>query len=218
MTAALHIEGLRVSHRGAVVAALDARVEPGEVLTVMGPSGSGKSTLLGAILGSAAPDFSVTGRILLGARDVSDLAPHRRRIGLLFQDHILFPHLSVAENLAFALPPDWRGRAVREAQVQAALEQAGLPGFGPRDPDTLSGGERARVALMRALLANPCALLLDEPFSRLDSALRDQIRGFVLTTLRARSIPAILVTHDVEDARAAAGRIVNAQGESLPPA
>ena len=121
----------------------------------------------------------------------------RRGIGLLFQDDLLFAHLTVAENLLFAVPPGPRDQ--RLAAVEQALAEAGLTGLGARDPATLSGGQRARVALMRALLARPRALLMDEPFSRLDAALRAQFRPFVFEHLRQRRIPALLVTHDVAD-------------------
>jgi putative thiamine transport system ATP-binding protein len=132
----------------------------------------------------------------------------------MFQDDVLFPHLSVGGNLAFAIPPQIK-RAERRARIEAALAAADLAGFGHRDPATLSGGQRARVALMRMLLAQPCALLLDEPFSRLDADLRAQIRGFVLDKLRAEGLPALLVTHDAEDARAAGGRVVSPLGQPL---
>lgn len=216
-TGALELDRLRIAKAGKVLVSLNWTIRPGEVLTIMGPSGSGKSTTLAAVLGTLPPSFEMTGRILLNGRGLDMLPPHLRRVGLLFQDDVLFPHLSVAENLAFALPPELRGRAQRKAAVEEALAQAGLPGFGSRDPGTLSGGQRARVALMRALLAQPDALLLDEPFSRLDAQLRGQIRDFVLETIRTRSIPAILVTHDAEDARAAAGAVLSPRGEVLTP-
>ena len=140
------------------------------------------------------------------------LPTHARRIGLMFQDDLLFPHLSVGGNLAFALPPRVNDRA---RVVAAALEEAGLSGFDHRDPATLSGGQRARVALLRTLLAEPKALLLDEPFSRLDAGLRGQIRSFVFDQARARGLPVILVTHDIEDARAAGGRVLTPLGQAV---
>lgn len=192
---------------------LHERVAPGEVLSVMGPSGSGKSTLLSVLIGQPDPGFVVTGRVLLDGQDLSGLGPKARRIGLLFQDDLLFPHLSVGENLAFALPASVKGRAAREARIAAALEAAELGGFAGRDPATLSGGQRARVALMRCLLSAPRALLLDEPFSRLDADLRRQMRAFVFGQVRAEGIPAILVTHDLEDAEAAGGKVISPMGE-----
>lgn len=215
MTGNLTLDGLRISNAGQTIAALDLRIEPGEVVTIMGPSGSGKSTALAAILGTLAPVFTVQGRILLNGRDITTLPPHLRKIGLLFQDDVLFPHLSVGGNLAFAIPPDIRNRAERRNIIETALDDAELSGFADRDPATLSGGQRARVALMRTLLARPCALLLDEPFSRLDAALRTQIRSFVLDRIRAERLPTLLVTHDREDAQAAAGRVITPLGGPL---
>jgi putative thiamine transport system ATP-binding protein len=211
MSAGLRLEGLSVSLGDRVLVRLSAVVAPGEVLTIMGPSGSGKSTLLGAITGTLGPEFRVAGRILLDGRDVTALPARDRRIGLMFQDALLFPHLSVAGNLGFALPARTPNRAAR---IEAALAEAGLAGYGPRDPATLSGGERARVALMRTLLAEPRALLLDEPFSRLDADRRDRIRRFVLETARAHGLAVVLVTHEAEDAAAAGGPVLSPLGEA----
>lgn len=212
----LVLDRLEVRAGDRLIVALDAVVNPGEVLTIMGPSGSGKSTALAAIIGTLGRDFSLSGRLVLDGRDVTALPTRARGIGLLFQDDVLFPHLSVGGNLAFALPASLRGRQARRAAIEAALAKAGLAGFANRDPGTLSGGERARVALMRTLLAEPRALLLDEPFSRLDAGLRDRIRAFVLDLIRAEGIPAILVTHQPDDARAAGGRIIDPQGRPVP--
>lgn len=182
-------------------------IAPGAVLTVMGPSGVGKSTLLAFITGTLAPDFRATGAVWLDGRDITQMAPHQRRVGILFQDDLLFPHLSVGANLAFGLPPGG-SRAMRETKINAALSEVGLDGFAGRDPATLSGGQKARVALMRMLLSEPCALLLDEPFSRLDAALRAQVREMVFDRARARALPVLLVTHDADDAAAAGGAII----------
>lgn len=214
MTAGLVLEALRVTQGDRLLVDLSARVAPGEVLTIMGPSGTGKSTLLGAITGTLAPEFRTSGRVRLNGREVTTLPTRDRRIGILFQDALLFPHLTVAGNLGFALPARIPDRAAR---IEMALAEAGLAGFGRRDPSTLSGGERARVALMRTLLAEPQALLLDEPFSRLDAALREQIRGFVLDTARQHGLPVILVTHDAEDARAAGGGVLSPVGAAIRP-
>ncbi|TCP63133.1 putative thiamine transport system ATP-binding protein [Rhodovulum bhavnagarense] len=205
MSAALRLEDLRITRGGRPLLEVEATVRPGEVLSVMGPSGIGKSTLLAAIMGTLPAGFAMTGRIWLDGREITGLPPEARGVGILFQDSLLFPHLSVAGNLAFALPRHVRGRAERQARVQRALEEIGLSGFGTRDPATLSGGQKARVALMRMLLAEPRALLLDEPFSRLDAQLRGQIRQMVLGRARAGGLPVILVTHDAEDAQAAGG-------------
>ena len=163
---------LRLGER-VLVDRLDVEVAPGECVTLMGPSGCGKSTLLAYVAGSLDPAFDASGRILIGGEDVTPLPPERRRIGIQFQDDLLFPHLTVGGNLAFALAQRVSGRRERRARVDAALAEADLAGFADRDPSTLSGGQRARVALMRALVSEPRALLLDEPFGRLDAQLRD---------------------------------------------
>lgn len=196
---------LRFRDRPALFAPLTLRIAPGEVGTVMGPSGVGKSTLLDAIAGHLAHGFTLTGDVRLNGQSVLRLPPERRRIGLVFQDAVLFPHLSVGDNLAFGLTPDIRGRAARANAVEQALILAGLAGLAPRDPATLSGGQRARVALMRALLAEPMALLMDEPFSKLDANLRSEMRSFAFAHIRERDIPALVVTHDPADAEVANG-------------
>ncbi|MCC1480408.1 ATP-binding cassette domain-containing protein [Roseibaca sp. Y0-43] len=203
----LRLDDLRILRDGAPMVSLDLTVAAGEVLTIMGPSGCGKSTLLAAIVGALPPAFTLSGRIWLDGRDVTHLPTHRRQMGLLFQDDILFPHLSVAGNLGFGLSRDTPDRAAR---IEDALGKAGLGGMGTRDPATLSGGQRARVALMRTLLSAPRALLLDEPFSKLDAALRDQMRAF--TFEQAKGLPTILVTHDQDDAKAAQGPILTVTG------
>ncbi|MBP6405825.1 MAG: ATP-binding cassette domain-containing protein [Proteobacteria bacterium] len=172
-------------------------VPPGAVHTVMGDSGSGKSSLLAAVCGTLAPVFRFEGKVTLHGRRIDTLPTEARRVGILFQDDLLFAHMTVRENLLFAVPPGPRGE--REAAVAQALADLELPGFAHADPATLSGGQRARVSLMRALLAQPQALLLDEPFSRLDAALRQRMRDFVFATVRARGIPVLLVTHDEAD-------------------
>lgn len=177
---------------------VDFSVAPGEVLTLMGPSGSGKSTLFAWMIGALAGDFRAEGELWLNGRRCDTLPTERRRIGILFQDPLLFDHFSVGQNLQLALPESVRGEA-RKAAVEQALSRAGLHGFAARDPATLSGGQRARVSLLRALLARPEALLLDEPFSRLDAALRAAFRRWVFEELARQAIPAILVTHDRED-------------------
>lgn len=199
---------IRTAAGAALFEPLTLAVRPGEVVTVMGPSGVGKSTLLDAIGGHLAPGFRLSGSVRLGGRELSALPAEARQIGVMFQDALLFPHLSVGDNLAFGLPPRLRGRAARRAAVEAALGQAGLGGLFARDPATLSGGQRARAALMRTLLAEPEALLLDEPFSKLDTGLRDEIRGFTFSHASARAIPTLMVTHDPADAAAAGGAIV----------
>lgn len=207
MAKGLTLERLCIERGGQRLVELDAHIAPGEVLTLMGPSGIGKSTVLAAVIGTLDPAFRLMGGIRLDGRDIIPLPPEARHIGILFQDELLFPHLSVDGNLGFGLAPGGTGRE-RRARIEAALAEIGLAGYGARDPATLSGGERARVALMRMLLSEPRALLLDEPFSRLDAGLRGQIRRLVFDQARARGLPVLLVTHDAEDARAAGGRVV----------
>lgn len=204
--AGLRLDALTILRGQTRLLRIDTLIRPGEVLTVMGPSGSGKSTLLAAITGTLAPAFTMTGRIRLDGADITALPPEARRIGILFQDELLFPHMSVGANLAFGLRPGLRGRAARRARIEAALEAIGLAGFADRDPATLSGGQRARVALMRMLLSEPRALLLDEAFSKLDTVLRGQIRDLVFQTARERGLPVLQVTHDAADATAAGPR------------
>ena len=184
---------------------LSLSVPAGEVVTVMGPSGSGKSSLLAYVSGTLPAGLYGEGRVEVGGRDVTGLPAHRRRIGILFQDDLLFPHMSVGDNLAFGLAAAVRGRTARRAAVALALGEAELPGTQARDPATLSGGQRARVALMRVLLSAPEVLLLDEPFGRLDAALRGRFREMVFAAARARGLPVLLVTHQREDA---AGEVV----------
>lgn len=203
----LTLQDLAVTLDGKAMLRLSAHVPPGEVLSVMGPSGAGKSTLLAAVMGTLAPPFAVTGRVLLDGRDLTHLPPEARGIGILFQDPLLFAHLSVGANLAFGLPRTVRGRDRAQA-VDAALQEVGLEGFAPRDPATLSGGQRVRVALMRTLLAAPGALLLDEPFSSLDADRRAQIRALVFDRARAAGLPVLMVTHDPQDAGAAGGPVL----------
>ena len=172
-------------------------IPAGGIVTLMGPSGVGKSSLLSFIAGDLEAPFSATGSITLDGRPLDDLSPESRRIGRLFQDDLLFPHLTVGENLLFGMP---RGpKSAREAAMRAALSGAGLDGFAGRAPHTLSGGQRSRVALMRALLAQPGAMLLDEPFNKLDRDLRSAMRQFVFDHLRDRGIPCLMVTHDRDD-------------------
>lgn len=176
---------------------LSARVAGGEVLAVMGESGSGKSSLLALLCGTLPPTFMASGTVRLQGRDITALPTAQRRVGMLFQDDLLFPHMTVIENLLFALPPGRRAQRVEEAE--AALASADLAGHGERRPASLSGGQRARVSVLRALLAQPEALLLDEPFSRLDAALRQRFRAFVFERIGRQGIPAVLVTHDIQD-------------------
>ena len=176
---------------------LQLDIPRGAIHTLMGPSGSGKSSVLAAVCGTLGPALSFEGSVTLDGHRIDHLPTRERRVGLLFQDDLLFAHMTVRENLLFAVPAGVR--APREAAVVQALADLELPGFADADPATLSSGQRARVALMRALLAQPQALLLDEPFSKLDAALRGRIREFVFAVVRTRQVPVLLVTHDIAD-------------------
>lgn len=186
---------------------LSIDVKGGGVTTLMGPSGCGKSTLLAFICGTIDREFRTKGQVVLDGIDVTGLPPEERGIGILFQDDLLFPHLSVAENLTFGMPKSL-SRTERDRRLLSALTDADLEGFGDRDPGTLSGGQRARIAVMRTLLAQPHALLLDEPFAKLDMGLRDRFRVFVFDHARKAAIPTLMVTHDETDAIAAGGPIL----------
>ena len=203
----LELREVVIAKAGVPMLKLSQKVRAGDILTIMGPSGAGKSTLLSFVTGTLAADFTATGSVWLDGRDISNLVPNMRRVGILFQDDLLFPHLTVGQNLAFGLRPGG-SREDRKVRIDSALAEVGLDGYAGRDPATLSGGQKARVALMRMLLSEPCALLLDEPFSRLDSDLRAQIRDLVFSHAKARGLPVLMVTHDKEDAEAAGGQIV----------
>lgn len=186
-------------------------IAPGEVVTLLGPSGSGKSSLLALIGGDLDPAFTAAGCVNLNGANLAGVPLHQRRIGRLFQDDLLFPHMTVAENLLFAMP---RATPHRVDAMRASLASVGLADVEKAAPHQLSGGQRARVALVRALLASPRALLLDEPFSRLDAALRTAIRQLTFSHVAASAIPALLVTHDRADAPQG-GRVlhITADGE-----
>lgn len=207
MNKGLTLRDVRISRNGSPLIEVDCHVKPGDVLTVMGPSGVGKSTLLAFITGTLAPVFIGSGQIDLDGTDITLLAAHKRQVGILFQDDLLFPHMSVGANLGFGMPAGGT-RADRLVAINAALDDVDLSGYADRDPATLSGGQKARVALVRMLLSQPRALLLDEPFSRLDADLRAQVRDLVFKVARDRQLPVLMVTHDAEDAKAAGGTII----------
>jgi iron(III) transport system ATP-binding protein len=189
---------------GAVAAVDDARltVERGELLAVLGPSGCGKTTMLRLIAGFDVPD---AGSVRIDGRAVSGTAwvpPERRQVGMVFQDYALFPHLAVAANVGYGLARNRRGERVTEV-----LALVGLSGFGERYPHELSGGQQQRVALARALAPRPSVVLLDEPWSNIDSLLRASMRDELAAILRAAGVSVLLVTHDREEAFSIADRI-----------
>jgi iron(III) transport system ATP-binding protein len=198
-----------VSRRYGDVLALDGvsiDISPSEVLCLLGPSGCGKSTLLRVAAGIERPS---SGRILLDGQEVAGpdnfVPPEKRGIGLMFQDFALFPHLSLLDNVAFGLKSLTRSEAKREAR--AALERVGLAHYASEYPHILSGGEQQRVALARAIAPRPSVLLMDEPFSGLDSRLREQMREETLAILHETRATAIVVTHDAEEAMRMGDRV-----------
>ena len=178
-------------------------VERGEVVALLGPSGCGKTTLLRLIAGFETPD---AGRVTVAGEQVAGagcwVAPERRRVGMVFQDYALFPHLTVTQNVAFGLP-----RKERSARVPMLLALVDLCGLGGRYPHELSGGQQQRVALARALAPAPEAILLDEPWSNVDPHLRSELRDEVAAILRPLGVTVVLVTHDREEAFSLADRI-----------
>ncbi len=181
------------------------QVEQGETVCLLGPSGSGKSTILRIVAGLETPD---SGRILWENQDLTGAPAYRRRFGLMFQDYALFPHRSVAENIAFGLRMQNLPRGEVGRQVSRALERVNLAGFGGRRVTDLSGGEQQRVALARALAPNPRLLMLDEPLAALDRTLREALSEELRRILHQAGIPAIYVTHDQEEAFAIGDRLI----------
>ena len=191
-------------HGAGGVAGLDLEVQKGEIVALLGPSGCGKTTTLRLIAGFESPD---TGTITIDGRLVAGpgifVPPEKRKVGMVFQDYALFPHLTVAQNVAFGLPKGPRS----DARVRNVLSMVGLLLLHSRYPHQLSGGEQQRVALARALAPEPAILLLDEPFSNLDAKLRQQLREEVKEILEASGVTALFVTHDQEEAFYMAPRV-----------
>ncbi|SDL78679.1 ABC transporter ATP-binding protein [Tessaracoccus oleiagri] len=186
-------------------------LEPGHVLALLGASGSGKSSLLRAIVGF---EPIASGRVCWDGQDLSTVKVHKRRFGLVFQDGQLFPTMTVAKNIAYGLGA--LDRLTRRRRVQELLELVGLPGYGDRKPDQLSGGEAQRVALARALAPNPRAIFLDEPLSALDTGLRRRLADDLSRILRETGTTAVYVSHDQEEAFAVADSVaVMADGRIL---
>lgn len=205
---ALHLNNVKITLDNKLLLSVNETVHAGQVLTLMGPSGSGKSSLLAYIAGFLDPVFMASGDINLNETCLNALAPELRKVGLLFQDAMLFPHMSVGQNLLFAVDANVKSKVERKTLVEQALEIANLSNYFNADPATLSGGQKSRIALMRVLLSNPQALLLDEPFSKLDTNLKGQIREFVFTEAKRRMLPILMVSHDEEDAKAAGGKVI----------
>ncbi|WP_318511370.1 ATP-binding cassette domain-containing protein [Photobacterium leiognathi] len=181
-----------------LLASFNLHIAKGEIVTLMGPSGCGKSTLLNYLAGHLNPEFTAKGTLTLNNQAITEVPAHLRNIGVLFQDDLLFPHLTVWENLAFALPNNIKGNE-RKHQALTALAQLELAELANAYPHQISGGQRARISLTRLLMAKPQLILLDEPFSKLDSALRQQFRDWVFQQIQQASIPTLMVTHDKQD-------------------
>ena len=187
-----------VLQQGTFRLSVDVAIPEGKAVALIGASGAGKSTLLAAIAGFLAP---VSGRLLWNGADIAQAPPGARPVSMLFQDNNLFPHLSAAQNVGLGLRPDLRLTAQELDQVDAALADVGLEGFGERKPKALSGGQQSRVALARVLVADRPVVLLDEPFSALGPALKDEMLDLVKAKLVAAGKTVIMVTHDPADAR-----------------
>lgn len=183
----------------------DWSVAPGERVAVIGPSGAGKSSLLMAIAGFFAP---IAGRILWRGQDLARFSPAERPISLLFQDQNLFPHLTLAQNLALGLTSGRRSSPGDAARIDMALDRTGLSGMGGRKPAQLSGGQQGRAALARALLRQRSLLLLDEPFAALGPALKAEMLALVDEVAEAQGATVLMVTHDPADAKRLGGKTV----------
>jgi spermidine/putrescine ABC transporter ATP-binding subunit len=196
-----------ISKRYGAVRALDdlsLRVLPGEFFTLLGPSGCGKTTALRAIAGFAVPE---AGEVLIKGSPVTGVPPHRRRVGMVFQHYALFPHRTVAQNVAFGLRMQRLGRGEIGRRVAEVLALVQLPGYGERFPRQCSGGEQQRVALARAIVTRPAVLLLDEPLGALDKKLRERMQVELKRLQREIGITTIYVTHDQEEALTMSDRI-----------
>ncbi len=192
-----------------VVQNFNLTIEKGEFVSLLGPSGCGKTTVLRMVAGFETPS---TGRIVIGGKDVVNLRPNQRNIGMVFQAYALFPNLTVADNIGFGLKVAGRPRAERTARVAEMLKLIGLPDLGDRFPFQLSGGQQQRVALARALAPSPQVLLLDEPLSALDAKVRVSLRNEIRAIQKKLGITTIFVTHDQEEALSMSDRVVVMHG------
>ncbi len=193
---------------------LSLRVQPGQTVALLGPSGSGKSTLLKIVAGLEPLD---RGAVLLDGQDITGLPPEQRHFALMFQDFALFPHLNVQDNVAFGLVEQRVPKAAARAQARAMLERFGMETFAGSKVWQLSGGEQQRVALARALITRPRVLLLDEPFSALDAALRVQLREEFRRHIDASQMAVLWVTHDEAEARAMGAVGLRMEAGALQP-
>ena len=203
--ARVRIEDVRVAF-GAVIAVdgVSLELEPGEVLSLLGPSGCGKTTLLKSICGLQRPD---RGRILFDEVDIVPIAPHRRRVGMVFQNYALFPHLRVRENVRFGLRMHAVPAVDHAQRIDRALQLLRIENLAESYPDQLSGGQQQRVALARTLVVEPSVLLLDEPLAALDRVLRDSMRSEIRQLVKTLGITTLIVTHDQEEALSIADRV-----------
>ena len=177
---------------------LNIKVNNGKILTIFGSSGIGKSSLINIIAGVSENNLLFTGEIILNNKKITNILPEKRKIGLLLQDGVLFPHLNVEQNLIFGIKKNLTNKE-KYLLINEHLINANMEGFENRYPNTLSGGQKARIACLRAILSEPDALLLDEPFLSIDPKQRDSFRLFVVNQIREKKIPCILVTHDESD-------------------
>lgn len=182
------------------------KAEDKKILGILGPSGSGKSTILKIIAGLLTPD---SGSVWLNERNITNMPTHKRRIGFVFQDNQLFGHMNVEDNISYPLKMNKFPRSAQRDRVNEMLELVGLPNFGKRKISTLSGGESKRVALARSLAAQPSLILLDEPFTGLDRQLHDELVSETKELLSTEGTTAILVTHDIDEARTLCDEIYN---------
>ena len=205
MATRVELERLTVDYgAGPVVDGLELTVEPGTLVALLGPSGCGKSTTLRAVAGLLQPR---SGDVRFDGASVLHLAPERRPVAMVFQAPLLFPHMSIGDNVAFGLRMRGVGMSERRRLAEQALERVRLPGVAARRPGELSGGQEQRVSLARALVLQPQVLLLDEPFSALDASLRGEVRDLVATLQRSAGVTTLFVTHDQEEATVLADRV-----------
>lgn len=206
----VHLRGLHKRYGDTVaVQPLDLKVQPGEFLTLLGPSGCGKTTTLRMIAGFVSPSG---GQLLIDGEDVTAMPPQKRRMGMVFQDYSLFPHLTIADNIAFGLIEHGVPKAQRDARVAELLDLIRLPDIGKRYPSEISGGQQQRVALARAVAYPPRVLLMDEPLGALDAKLREAMQQEIRTIQKALSITTIFVTHDQSEAMSMSDRIAVMNG------